>query len=287
MADFVARVDREVGLHRGARRRARDASTASRRCCGSRSPSTNCNPGKALHGGCAASLAVDGRARGHARGARRGVGPVAHRRAPGELPRRRDRRGRSRARARCCGAARRCASSRSRSRATTASRSRTPPPRCARASARRRPRSTASRGRSRAERPGPMGPHIGKMPFTAARGLARRAHDGRHARASRMPGAPRTPTPSGGTHEGAVLALLDTTGAMAAWADDRARPVQGVDARRSRRRSSRRPRAAIWSPTAAACSATASCSGARSRWRAPPTGRVFARGTVIYRIVTN
>jgi uncharacterized protein (TIGR00369 family) len=66
--------------------------------------------------------------------------------------------------------------------------------------------------------PGPMGPHVGKMPYTAERGLnVERMTDGR----SRIRMARRTQNADaeGGVHEGAALALFDTTGAMAAWAE--------------------------------------------------------------------
>src|SRR3989442_13580269 len=65
--------------------------------------------------------------------------------------------------------------------------------------------------------PGPMGPHIGKMPFTVARGLVVEHMTGGTSRIA-MPARAANADASGGTHEGAVLALLDTTGAMAAWA---------------------------------------------------------------------
>ena len=67
--------------------------------------------------------------------------------------------------------------------------------------------------------PGPMGKHIGKMPFMGGRGIDVVHMQGGHARAV-MPAKPENGDASGGVHEGAVLALLDTTGAMAAWAVD-------------------------------------------------------------------
>lgn len=65
--------------------------------------------------------------------------------------------------------------------------------------------------------PGPLGPHVVKTPFMARLGLRVE-----HMRDSRsrivLPGLPENTDAGGGIHEGALLALLDTTGAMAAWA---------------------------------------------------------------------
>ena len=76
----------------------------------------------------------------------------------------------------------------------------------------------AARGDGGESDPGPMGPHVGKMPFTAARGMDVEHMTGAHSRI-RMPGGGTNADLAGGAHEGAVLALLDTTGAMAAWAE--------------------------------------------------------------------
>ena len=79
-----------------------------------------------------------------------------------------------------------------------------------------------TRGDDGAADPGPMGPHVGKMPFTAARGLVVEHMTGAHSRIV-MPWKPENADAAAGVHEGvhegAVLALLDTTGAMAAWAE--------------------------------------------------------------------
>ena len=63
-----------------------------------------------------------------------------------------------------------------------------------------------------------MGPHVGKMPFTRARGLVVEHMTDAHSRIV-MPWSDANADAAGGVHEGAVLALLDTTGAMAAWAE--------------------------------------------------------------------
>ncbi len=66
--------------------------------------------------------------------------------------------------------------------------------------------------------PGRMGPHLGAVPFIGARGIRVEHMTGGTSRLV-MPFAETNADASGGLHEGAVLALLDTTGAMAAWAE--------------------------------------------------------------------
>jgi len=66
--------------------------------------------------------------------------------------------------------------------------------------------------------PGVMGPHIGKVPFIGHRGIAVEHMTGGTSRLV-MPLIADNCDASGGVHEGAVLALLDTTGAMASWAE--------------------------------------------------------------------
>lgn len=66
--------------------------------------------------------------------------------------------------------------------------------------------------------PGPMGPFIASVPFHATLGLAAEHMAGGRSRIV-MPHTPANSDAAGGVHEGAVLALLDTTGAMAAWAE--------------------------------------------------------------------
>jgi uncharacterized protein (TIGR00369 family) len=63
-----------------------------------------------------------------------------------------------------------------------------------------------------------MGPHVGKMPFTQARGLVVEHMTNSYSRIV-MPWKAENADADGGVHEGAVLALLDTTGAMASWAE--------------------------------------------------------------------
>ncbi|MCP4038724.1 MAG: PaaI family thioesterase [bacterium] len=65
--------------------------------------------------------------------------------------------------------------------------------------------------------PGPMGPHVGKVPFIANRGIVIEHMTGGVSRLV-MPLIPGNTDTHGRVHEGAVLALLDTAGAMASWA---------------------------------------------------------------------
>lgn len=66
--------------------------------------------------------------------------------------------------------------------------------------------------------PGAMGPHLGRIPFIGNRGIAAEHMTGGTSRLV-MPEREENLDASGGIHEGAVLALLDTTGAMAGWAE--------------------------------------------------------------------
>ncbi len=65
--------------------------------------------------------------------------------------------------------------------------------------------------------PGPMGERVGGVPFIGSRGIeVELMRQGRSR--LRMKWRPENGDLDGGTHEGAALALLDTAGAMAAWA---------------------------------------------------------------------
>ncbi|MBM4337139.1 MAG: PaaI family thioesterase [Deltaproteobacteria bacterium] len=77
------------------------------------------------------------------------------------------------------------------------------------------PRSPGDHGRSE---PGSMGPHIGAVPFIGNRGIRVEHMTGGTSRLV-MPFLDTNADQDGTVHEGAVLALLDTTGAMASWAE--------------------------------------------------------------------
>jgi uncharacterized protein (TIGR00369 family) len=132
--------------------------------------------------------------------------------------------------------------------------------------------------------PGPMGPHVGSMPFAAARGLVVEHMTAGTSRIA-MPARGENADASGGTHEGAVLALLDTTGAMAAWATSGPGPYKASTPALQAQiltppeggdlvaygRCVQRDTELFWSEVEVTSAADR---------------RVFARGTVIYRIVT-
>ena len=129
-----------------------------------------------------------------------------------------------------------------------------------------------------------MGPHIGKIPFMGRRGIAVQHMVNATSRLS-MPVGDANADADGGIHEGAVLALLDTTGAMAAWATTGPGPYKASTPSMQARLLAPAPRdeliaygrcvqrdgEMLWSEVEVA--------GAGDR-------RVFARGTVVYRIVT-
>jgi uncharacterized protein (TIGR00369 family) len=66
--------------------------------------------------------------------------------------------------------------------------------------------------------PGLLGRQLGAIPFLAARGV-RSEHMASGRSRLVMPWRDQNADADGGVHEGAVLALLDTAGAMAAWAE--------------------------------------------------------------------
>ena len=65
---------------------------------------------------------------------------------------------------------------------------------------------------------GPMGPHIQRVLFMAKRSITVEHMAGGCSRIT-LPLSEANRDAGGGMHEGAVLALLDTTGAMASWAE--------------------------------------------------------------------
>ena len=141
-----------------------------------------------------------------------------------------------------------------------------------------------SAGDSGESDPGPMGPFIGRVPFIGNRGIAVEHMTGGRSRLV-MPYRDGNGDESGGLHEGAVLALLDTTGAMAAWAEtgpgNYRASTPSIQAQIlapppkddliAYGRMVQRDDEILWSEVEVA--------GASD-------GRLWARGTVIYRILT-
>ncbi len=132
--------------------------------------------------------------------------------------------------------------------------------------------------------PGVMGPHIGKIPFIGNRGIRVEHMTGGTSRLV-MPFGDGNADLSGGVHEGAVLALLDTTGAMGSWAESGPGPYKASTASMQIQNLAPVPKADLvaygrcvqrdneifWTDVEVA--------------RAD-NGRVVSRGTVLYRIVT-
>jgi uncharacterized protein (TIGR00369 family) len=139
-------------------------------------------------------------------------------------------------------------------------------------------------GDSGAADPGVMGPLVGKLPFAEGRGLVVEHMTGGTSRIT-MPHRESNADAEGGVHEGAVLALLDTTGAMASWAETGYGPFKASTPALQAQllapppaqdliafgRMTQRDGDIFWSDVEVA--------GVEDR-------RVVARGTVIYRIVT-
>ena len=142
--------------------------------------------------------------------------------------------------------------------------------------------SAGDHGRSE---PGPMGPHIGRMPFTAARGLAVEHMTGGSSRIV-MPASAANADASGGTHEGAVLALLDTTGAMAGWATTGPGPYK-ASTPALQAQILAPPEAVDWVAYGRCVQRDAELLWSEVEVASAADRRVFARGTVIYRIVTS
>ncbi len=132
--------------------------------------------------------------------------------------------------------------------------------------------------------PGPMGPHLaGRVPFIGRIGLKVEHMAGSRSRIV-MPFQDRNAAGSGSVHEGPILALFDTTGAMASWAETGPGPYKastvGVQAQMiaspgpeglvAYGKVAGRDREIFWSEVEIA--------SASSR-------NLVARGTVVYRIV--
>ena len=146
------------------------------------------------------------------------------------------------------------------------------------------PEPPAAAGDDGAADPGPMGPHIERIPFLARLGIRIPHMTGGRSRIHLPWHVDHADAPGAGVAEGAVLALLDTTGAMAAWAVTGPGPYKAstpalqaqifapapAEALVAYGHCRHRDGSAFWSDVEVC--------GADSR-------RVCARGTVLYRIV--
>jgi uncharacterized protein (TIGR00369 family) len=141
----------------------------------------------------------------------------------------------------------------------------------------------ATAGDDGAAEPGPMGPHVERIPFLARLGVRIEHMTGGHSRLV-LPAREGNDDAGGGVHEGAVLALLDTAGAMAAWATSGPGPYKASTAALQAR--------FLAPPPAGELVAYGRC-GHRDgeafscdvEVAAGRDGPVCARGSVLYRIV--
>lgn len=132
--------------------------------------------------------------------------------------------------------------------------------------------------------PSKLGAAIARTPFIAARGIAIEHMAGGRARLA-LPFRDDNADVDGGVHEGAVIALADTAGAMASWAVTGPGPFKASTTALQLQQLAPAPRAdlvayarcvqrdgiAFWTDVEIA---------------ARDTGDVVARGTVLYRIAT-
>ncbi len=140
-----------------------------------------------------------------------------------------------------------------------------------------------SAGDDGAANPGRMGALIGRLPFVAGRGISVEHMTGGRSRLV-MPFRAENADASGGVHEGALLALLDTTGAMASWAETGPGNFKA---------STPSMQAQILAPGPKVDLVAYGCMRQRDGellWSdaevaSAVDGRVIARGTVVYRIV--
>lgn len=134
-------------------------------------------------------------------------------------------------------------------------------------------------------RPGEMGPAVASgVPFIRERGILIEHMDGGESRLV-MPWTPGHGDTEGNTHEGAVLALLDTAGAMAGWAVTGPGPFKASTPAMQAQLLAAPPQADL------VAHARARHSDNEIHYSdvevASATGKtVCARGTIVYRIVT-
>ncbi|MFP6639194.1 MAG: PaaI family thioesterase [Myxococcota bacterium] len=142
----------------------------------------------------------------------------------------------------------------------------------------------ASAGDAGEADPGPMGPHVSKTPYMGRRKMVIEHMADSHSRIT-LPHAPMNADLDHGIHEGAVLALLDTAGAMASWAQT------GPGAFKA---STPSLQAQVLAPSpkqdlvayARVVQRDGDLFWADAEVAGSEDGRVIARGTVLYRIVT-
>jgi acyl-coenzyme A thioesterase PaaI-like protein len=141
-----------------------------------------------------------------------------------------------------------------------------------------------SRGDAGQAEPGPMGPAIGQLPFVRARGIRVEHMTGGTSRLV-MPRLAANADADGGVHEGALLALLDTTGAMAAWAETGPGRFKASTPALQAQLFAPAPNA-DWIAYGHMHQRDGELLWSDAEVASADDGRVFARATVVYRIVT-
>jgi uncharacterized protein (TIGR00369 family) len=131
--------------------------------------------------------------------------------------------------------------------------------------------------------PGAMGPHIGRIPFIAGRGIEVLHMSGGTSRLV-MPWRDANADEGGGVHEGALLTLLDTTGAMASWAVTGPGPYRASTPSIQAQILAPSPRGDLVAYGRNAAR-DGSCFWSDVEVARRSDGRVVARGTVVYRII--
>jgi uncharacterized protein (TIGR00369 family) len=142
------------------------------------------------------------------------------------------------------------------------------------------PASPGDHGRSD---PGRMGPQIGQIPFIGARGIFVEHMTGGTSRLV-MPFRDANADASGGVHEGAVLALLDTTGAMASWAVTGPGPYKASTPALQAQLLAPAPKGDLVA-YGRNIARDGGCFWSDAEVAGAADGRIVARGTVIYRIL--
>jgi uncharacterized protein (TIGR00369 family) len=138
-------------------------------------------------------------------------------------------------------------------------------------------------GDAGASDPGPMGPAIGQLPFMAALGIRVEHMTGGTSRLV-MPWLDANADAAGGVHEGALLALLDTTGAMAAWAETGPGRFKASTPALQAQLLGPAPKTDLVA-YGRMCQRDDELLWSDAEIASAVDGRVFARGTVVYRIV--
>jgi uncharacterized protein (TIGR00369 family) len=141
-----------------------------------------------------------------------------------------------------------------------------------------------SRGDEGEADPGAMGSQIGRVPFIGNRGIRVEHMSGGTSRLV-MPHREGNSDLEGGVHPGAVLALLDTAGAMASWAESGLGPYKASTASMQLQNLGALPKSDLVA-YGRCFHRDAEIFYSDVEVADSSNGRIAARGTVLYRIIT-